>query len=143
MIVVEVFIIHILSRQELNMNPPIIDLPPVPVNLKTVKAIRLCRLHFCMAMDKKNPPKNRNTFLLAYGAAVESIEETPSKGKTTNGISAVIAIGTASVAHQIPIQTKIAAALWASIDKVSGLGRNNTTKAPRMPRKNPIFLFLL
>jgi hypothetical protein len=65
MIVVEVFIIHILSRQELNMNPPIIDLPPVPVNFKTVKAIRLCRLHFCMAIDKKNPPKKRNTFLFA------------------------------------------------------------------------------
>ena len=65
MIVVEVFIIHILSKQELNMKPPIIDLPLVPVYFKTVKAIRLCRLHFWMAMDKKNPPKKRKTFLFA------------------------------------------------------------------------------
>jgi hypothetical protein len=54
----------------------------------------------------------------------------------------VIAIGTASVAHQIPIHTKMAAALWASIDKFSGLGNNTTNRAPSMPRKNPIFLFL-
>ena len=32
-----------------------------------------------------------------------------------------MAIGTASVAHQMPIHTKMAAALCASIDKVSGL----------------------
>ena len=41
MIVVEVFIIHMLSRQELSIKPPIIDLPLVPVYFKTFNAMRL------------------------------------------------------------------------------------------------------
>ena len=65
MIVVEVFIIHMLSKHELTINPAMIDLPLVPVNLRMVRAMRLCRLHFWIAIERKKPPKNKKIFLFA------------------------------------------------------------------------------
>ena len=59
MMVVEVFMIHMLSKPALNIKPPMIDLPPVPVYLRMFNAILLCKFDFCIAIDKKKPPKKR------------------------------------------------------------------------------------
>ena len=93
-------------------------------------------------MERKNPPKKRKIFLLAYGAAVDSMFATPSIGKKTKGIKAVTAIGTASVAHQIPIQTKIAAALLASMGSDSLAGMTRIIRAATNPKISPYFDFL-
>ena len=73
---------------------------------------------------------------------MDSIFATPSKGKNTRGMRAVIAIGTASVAHHTPIKTKIAAALCASGAKPSLSGKTSTMKLAIIPTKKPT-LFLL
>ncbi len=80
---------------------------------------------------------------MAYGADVSSMDATPRSGKKTKGMSAVMAIWTASVAHQIAIQTKTAAALWASIGKPSFSGRMRIRIAESNPIKKPVFDFEL
>jgi hypothetical protein len=67
---------------------------------------------------------------------------TPSIGKKTKGIKAVTAMGTASVAHQIPIQTKIAAALLASMGSDSLAGMTRIIRAATNPKISPYFDFL-
>ena len=64
---------------------------------------------------------------------------TPKRGKATKGIKAVAGRGRASVAHQIPIKTKIAAVICPLFDKSSGLKKNKTTKKSINPAQNPIF----
>ena len=54
-----------------------------------------------------------------------------------------MAICTASVAHQIPIQTKIASALWASIGNPSGFGNIRIRIAAISPIRKPDFDFEL
>jgi len=63
----------------------------------------------------------------------------PSSGKQTRGNNAVTAIGNASVAHQIAINTPIAATLYASGDNPSGVGKKEIIKAILGPKKRPIF----
>ena len=111
--VVEVFITHILKSALTSMNPPTNDFPLPPTYWRIVSAIRRCKFQRCIAKATIKPQKKRYITLLANGVAASCIEEIPRRGKKTSGNSAVIAMGMASVAHQIAINTPIAATLHA------------------------------
>ncbi len=58
--VVAVFDIHIDKNAVANINPNKILAGPVPSNNKILRAMRLCKFHFCMANAIRNPPINKN-----------------------------------------------------------------------------------
>ena len=67
--------------------------------------------------------------------------ETPSNGKNTRGINAVIAMGTASVAHQTAIQTNTAAAFLPSSGSDSISVSMRIIIAEINPTKNQTIIF--
>ena len=102
-----------------------------------LSAILLWRLCLSKPRPNKKPPMNRNIILLAYGAVASSTVKTPVNGNRTIGKSAVIAIGAASVIHQIIIQVAIPITFHASGFK-SVLGLISSISAKRKgPSKRP------
>jgi hypothetical protein len=57
--VVDVFVIHMLSKAQTSMKPPISRLPSVPTRARIASVIRRWRFHFYSASAMMNPPKNR------------------------------------------------------------------------------------
>ncbi len=57
--VVDVFVIHMLSNAQTSMNPPTRRLPSVPTRSRIASAMRRCRFHFSSASAMMNPPMNR------------------------------------------------------------------------------------
>ena len=66
----------------------------------------------------------------------------PKKGKKVNGINAVIEIETASVIHQVTIQTAIAMTLSAST-VTKGVGKLYKIKNKIGPAIKPIFFIIV
>jgi hypothetical protein len=56
---VAVFDIHMERKAVENMNPNKILAGLTPVNISILRAILLCRFHFCMARATIKPPINR------------------------------------------------------------------------------------
>ena len=69
-----------------------------------LRAILLCKFHFCIAIAIINPPTYKKTYLCPKDAVVSDNSSPPVRGNNTIGIRAVTAIGIASVIHQIAIQ---------------------------------------
>jgi len=84
------------------------------------KAIRLCKFHFSIAIDKTKPPIKRKIYLCPYEAVVSCRDSPPLNGKRMMGSNAVTVIGNASVIHQIAIQTAQAKIAFAFLFNPSG-----------------------
>ena len=137
-IVVEVFMTHMLSRPLASIKAPISERPLVPASRNTLSAIRRCRFQRCIANATMKPPRNRKITLFEYGAAVFWMLAMSSSGKHTSGSSAVTAIGTASVAHQIAISTPMAAVRQAASLSPSGAPAASISIADVGPSHTPI-----
>ena len=86
------------------IKPKIMLITLVPIILIMLRAILLCKFHFCMAIAIINPPTYKKTYLCPKDAVVSDNSSPPVRGNNTIGIRAVTAIGIASVIHQIAIQ---------------------------------------
>ena len=58
-IVVDVFVIHMLSMAQTNMKPPMSRFPSVPVLSRMASAMRRCRFQRSSASAIRKPPRNR------------------------------------------------------------------------------------
>ena len=121
----------------------------MPIERSILRAILLCKLTFSIAKAKIKPPKNRNTFGCAYGAAtlvkalfaglLASLKSyTPNKGNRARGISAVTGSGIASVAHQLAISKTTPVTSHPDSDKPGGGEVSKVKNKKIRPTKKPI-----
>ena len=96
-------------KEVANNNPKMICWGFVPTNRIVSKAILRSRCQRAIPAAIKNPPKNRKIVPLAYSFKVSEEPMTPNIGNKTMGKSEVTAIGTASVNHQMAIQSTMPA----------------------------------
>ncbi len=74
---------------------------------------------------------------LANGAVTVSMSAIPTSGKMAIGMSAVAATGSASVAHQMPIQIPSAAVRQPAASSPSGTGSATSRAASAGPAARP------
>ena len=121
----------------------------MPIERSILRAILLCKLTFSIAKARIKPPKNRNTFGCAYGAAtlvkalfaglLASLKSyTPNKGNRARGISAVTGSGIASVAHQLPMSKTTPVTSHPDSDKPGGGEVSKVKNKKIRPTKKPI-----
>ena len=130
---------HMLIRALVKRKPPTSSRPLPPVCCRMLSAMRWWRFQRCIANATTKPPRNRYRTLFAYGAAVSTMLTTSSSGKQAIGSSAVTAIGTASVAHQVAIQTATAAVAQPAAERPAGGSLRRISAASIGPVTRPIF----
>src|SRR5699024_12513069 len=92
---------------------------PVPRTSIILKAIRLCKFHFCMAIPKTKPPIKRKINGCPYEEVIFSKGTAPDKGKITIGNKEVTASTRDSVIHQETTQRVHINTAWTSDERLS------------------------
>ena len=105
---VAVFEIHIDKKAVATIKPKITYRTSEPMKEMILMAMRLCKFHFSIPIAIRNPPKYKKTNRCPKAAVVVESSIPPESGKSTMGKSAVAAMGTASVIHQIATQKVVA-----------------------------------
>src|SRR5690625_3684790 len=90
-----------------------------------------------MAPESKNPPRNKKMSGSPYWSVTSPADDTPVKGNSTMGSSAVAGIGIASVIHQMAIHAVVAAAARPGPSSVGNTGNNKGTKKAIGPSQRP------
>ena len=112
--------IHIERNAVATIKPNMTFLTLVPISCTIFKAILLCRIQRSIAMANIKPPIYKKIYLWPNEAVVSANSIPPVKGNKTIGNKDVIAIGTASVIHQMAIQIVEAKIAFASLLNPSG-----------------------
>ena len=142
---VAVLDIHIDKNAVTSIIAKICKLGFLPAYNMVLSAIRLCNPHRSIAIEIKNPPKNKNISGCAYGAATLFIASISASGDITKGSKAVAGIGTTSLTHHDAIQNAKPAVLNAATDIPSGgftRQVSNITLGPSNSQNHCILCFL-
>src|SRR5699024_9429847 len=108
---VAVFETHIDIKPVAIIKPKMRRYGEVPTIFTTYSAKRRCRFQRCRPRASKNPPVKRTVVEEAEEPPTLANSATPAMGKITMGSNAVAANGMASVIHQAPMRTVVAATI--------------------------------